>query len=101
MTWSLSNHKALQGSNGASVGFSYTGYDFKIISYKATTQGKMYVSIDGKEAIEIDLYDASTDVKYKEIALDAAGLDYGTHTVTITTFGKVILDAVKIDGTLN
>ena len=100
-TWSLSNHKALQGSNGASVSFSYTGYDFKVISYKATTQGKMYISIDGAAPIEVDLYDDSTDTKYKEIALDAAGLDYGTHTVEITTSGKVILDAIKIDGTLN
>ena len=100
-TWSLSNHRALQATNGESATFTYTGYGFDIVSYKSMTQGKMYISIDGAAPIEADLYDASTDTKYKEIALDAAGLDYGIHTVTITTSGKVILDAIKIDGTLN
>ncbi len=99
--WKLSAHNAVYTTAGGSAAFSYTGYDFKIISYKARSQGKMYVSIDGGEQIEIDLYDDSTDTKYKEAVLSAAGMDYGTHTVEITTVGKVILDAVKIDGKIN
>ena len=99
--WKLSAHNAAYTSTGGGASFSYTGYDFKILSYKARTQGKMYVSIDGAEPIEINLYDDSTDTKYKEAVLSAAGMDYGVHTVEITTSGKVILDAVKIDGVLN
>ena len=95
--WRLSNHNALYTDSGASVSFSYYGYDFKIISYKARTQGKIFVTIDDREEIEIDLYDDSTDLKYKAIVLNGAGLDLGEHKVVIRTEGKVILDAIHTD----
>ncbi len=100
-TWSLSNHKALQATDGESATFTYTGYGFDIISYMSMTQGKMYISVDGSETVEIDLNRlVAYDMLYKELAY-STDLSYGTHTVEITTEGKVILDAIKIDGTLN
>lgn len=99
--WPLSEHYAMFTSNGGSVTFNYTGYDFRIISYKATTQGKMFVSIDGGEEIEVDLYDVTTDTRYKEQVFEAAGLPLARHSITVRTEGKVVFDAVKVDGKLN
>lgn len=96
-SWYHSGHNAMYTTTGGTASFTYTGYDFKIISYKAKSQGKMYISVDGSAPYEVDLYDASSDTLFKNVVFALEGLDYGTHTVTISTSGKVYLDAIKTD----
>ncbi len=99
--WKLSGHNALcTDTNGSAVAFNYYGYNFKLVSYKSATQGKIFVSVDGGNAVEIDLSDTSMDSLYQSEVFKTQGLKNGRHTVVITTQGKVCIDAVLIDGRL-
>ena len=99
--WKLSDHNAIRTKSGASASFTYTGYGFKLIGYKSASQGKMYVSIDSKSPVLVDLYDQTTDECFNAEVFSSGILDNSTHTVTITTEGTVVLDAIMIDGQLN
>ncbi|MGN1080532.1 MAG: sialate O-acetylesterase [Acutalibacteraceae bacterium] len=99
--WNLSGHNAPRTALSGKASFSYTGYDFKIMSYTSSTQGKLYVSVDGAEAVEIDLSAEDIDIGYQKIVYETSGTAKATHTVEIVAEGKVYIDAVLIDGEMN
>lgn len=98
--WKFSNHIALQGGDGSSFSFGFTGCGFAFISYKSRTQGKLYVSIDGEYAGTADLYEDSTDISYNAEVFRSETLDNKQHTAEITVSGKAYLDAIILDGTI-
>ena len=99
--WKLSGHNALcADANGSKLAFNYYGYNFKLVSYKSATQGKIYISVDGGAAVEVDLSDTSMDSLYKSEVFNTQNLKHGRHTVEITANGKVCIDAILVDGEL-
>ncbi|MBQ8533428.1 MAG: hypothetical protein IJ462_01180 [Clostridia bacterium] len=95
--WKLSAHNAMFNSDGGSVTFDFEGDEFSLVSYKANTQGKIYISIDGSAETEVNLYDESINTLYQQVVYTNKNLSYKEHTVTIRAEGNVSLDSIIIN----
>ena len=101
-TFLLSTRKALfTNTGGSTMQFKYTGKGFKIGSYTSKSQGKMTVSVDGGEPVEVNLYDDSIDVNFDQIVYTSSDLEYVEHTVDISATGKVYVDNIFINKEFN
>ena len=79
--------RSYSGTVGDYVEFTFTGTGVRIYSPKASSQGKMSVSVDGGTPVVIDNFQP-TLVDYLVRGYEINGLPAGTHTVRATIATK-------------